>query len=98
MIGAIIRVVLRNVLGYTLVVVGAFLSLPGIPGPGNAIILVGLAFADWPGKRRFFRWLRSFHWFETVDGWIHRKFGIRMPEHPPSESIQQDQPPAQKDT
>ncbi|MFO0945806.1 MAG: hypothetical protein U1D30_07665 [Planctomycetota bacterium] len=85
-IGLAVRVVFRNVIGYSLVILGALLSVPGIPGPGNAIILLGLALADWPGKQRFFRWLRSFHWFEVVDGWIHRKFGFRMPEHSPTNS------------
>lgn len=76
----IVRTIVRNVLGYTLVVAGLGLSLPGVPGPGTALVLAGLALADWPGKRRFFRWMRSFAWFEALDRWLHRRFGIELPE------------------
>jgi hypothetical protein len=82
------RWLLKNLLGYALIVAGIVMSVPFIPGQGILTLFVGLAIADWPGKRRFFRWLRRFHWFERIDLWAHRKFGIRMPEHesgPPSE-------------
>lgn len=76
----IVRTIVRNVLGYALLVAGLGLSLPGIPGPGFALVLAGLALADWPGKRPFFRWMRSFAWFEALDRWLHRRFGIELPE------------------
>jgi len=44
-------VVLKNSLGATLVFLGVFLSLPGIPGQGLLTILAGVLLLDFPGKR-----------------------------------------------
>ena len=81
MIAAIAIRVARNIAGWVLLAVGAFLFIPFVPGPGFVFLLAGLALADWPGKRRFFRWLHSFPAFERCDRWIHRKLGFRLPEH-----------------
>jgi UPF0716 family protein affecting phage T7 exclusion len=45
----------KNLLGVLLVVVGAILALPGVPGQGLLTILVGLLLLDLPGKRRIER-------------------------------------------
>ena len=42
----------KNLLGVILIVVGVFLSLPGVPGQGLLTILVGVLLVDAPGKRR----------------------------------------------
>jgi len=44
-------VILKNLIGFVLIVVGIILSLPGIPGPGLVTILLGLVMLDIPGKR-----------------------------------------------
>lgn len=44
-------VILKNLIGLVLIVVGVILSLPGIPGPGVVTILLGLVMLDIPGKR-----------------------------------------------
>jgi hypothetical protein len=44
-------VILKNVLGAVLIVVGILLSLPGVPGQGILTILLGLIMMDIPGKR-----------------------------------------------
>jgi UPF0716 family protein affecting phage T7 exclusion len=44
-------VILKNLLGVALIVIGVVLSLPGIPGPGFVTILLGLVMLDIPGKR-----------------------------------------------
>ncbi|HMQ04099.1 MAG TPA: hypothetical protein PKD26_09300 [Pyrinomonadaceae bacterium] len=44
-------VVLKNVLGVFLVLLGLVLSLPGVPGQGLLTILLGLIMLDIPGKR-----------------------------------------------
>ena len=44
-------VILKNLLGVILVLVGIVLSLPGIPGQGILTILLGLILLDIPGKR-----------------------------------------------
>ncbi|MGB7207720.1 MAG: hypothetical protein WBD27_03580 [Pyrinomonadaceae bacterium] len=44
-------VILKNVLGVGLVILGLLLSLPGVPGQGLLTILLGLIMIDIPGKR-----------------------------------------------
>jgi hypothetical protein len=46
---------IKNLLGAVLVMVGAILSLPGVPGQGILTILIGLILLDFPGKRRLER-------------------------------------------
>lgn len=42
----------KNLLGAVLVLGGVVLSLPGVPGPGLVLILVGVSLLSFPGKRR----------------------------------------------
>ena len=49
--------VVKNLLGVVLVVLGVLLSLPGIPGQGVLTILMGIMLLDFPGKRRLERWV-----------------------------------------
>jgi hypothetical protein len=44
-------VVLKNIFGVFLVLLGIILSLPGVPGQGILTILLGLIMLDIPGKR-----------------------------------------------
>ena len=44
-------VILKNLLGLLLIVLGVLLSLPGVPGQGILTILLGLIMLDIPGKR-----------------------------------------------
>ena len=44
-------VILKNILGLILIVIGIILSLPGVPGQGILTILLGLIMMDIPGKR-----------------------------------------------
>lgn len=44
-------VILKNVLGVFLILLGIALSLPGVPGQGLLTILLGLIMLDIPGKR-----------------------------------------------
>ena len=44
-------VILKNVLGVLLILLGLILSLPGVPGQGLLTILLGLIMLDIPGKR-----------------------------------------------
>ena len=45
----------KNVLGVVLALLGVLLSLPGIPGPGFLLILIGMTLLNFPGKRRLAR-------------------------------------------
>jgi hypothetical protein len=45
-------IIIKNVGGLILVLVGIAMSLPGVPGPGVLTILFGIMLLDFPGKRR----------------------------------------------
>jgi hypothetical protein len=47
----------KNLLGALLIALGLVMSLPGVPGQGILTILIGAMLVDFPGKRRFERWL-----------------------------------------
>lgn len=44
-------VIVKNVFGFLLILLGILLSLPGVPGQGILTILLGLIMLDIPGKR-----------------------------------------------
>jgi hypothetical protein len=47
-----VRVIAKNLLGLLAIAVGLFLAIPGVPGPGLPIALVGIMLVSFPGKRR----------------------------------------------
>lgn len=49
----------KNLAGVFLVALGIVLSLPGVPGQGVLTILLGVMLLDFPGRRRFERWIVS---------------------------------------
>jgi hypothetical protein len=49
------RLIGKNLLGVVVALLGGLLSLPGIPGPGLFLILIGMTLLDFPGKRRLER-------------------------------------------
>ncbi len=46
----------KNVAGVLLILLGVIMSLPGVPGQGVLVILIGLTLVDFPGKRRLELW------------------------------------------
>lgn len=44
-------VVVKNIAGVMLIVLGLLMSLPGVPGQGLLTILLGLVLLDFPGKQ-----------------------------------------------
>lgn len=53
----VLFVAARNAFGYFLIALGVVLSLPGVPGQGLLTAFMGVLLIDFPGKRRFERWL-----------------------------------------
>lgn len=53
----VLAIIAKNLLGVVLVFVGILLSLPGVPGQGVLTILLGIMLLDFPGRRRFERWI-----------------------------------------
>lgn len=47
--------VIKNIVGFFLIVVGALMSVPGVPGQGLLTVLAGLIISDFPGKKRLAR-------------------------------------------
>lgn len=43
--------IMKNLIGVALVVLGIIMALPGVPGPGVVTILLGIMLLDFPGKR-----------------------------------------------
>jgi len=54
-----VGVIVKNMLGALLVLLGLLLSLPGIPGQGLLTILIGVMLLSFPGRRRLERRLVS---------------------------------------
>jgi hypothetical protein len=50
-------ILLKNLLGILLVVLGGIMALPVIPGPGILMLVLGVMLLDFPGKRRLEQWL-----------------------------------------
>jgi hypothetical protein len=48
---------LKNLLGSLLAVLGSIMVFPGIPGPGVLMLVLGVMLLDFPGKRRLEQWL-----------------------------------------
>jgi hypothetical protein len=51
-LGHVIGRVSKNVVGVLLILGGIVLMLPGVPGPGIVVVLLGLSLTDLPGKHR----------------------------------------------
>jgi hypothetical protein len=67
--------ILKNVAGVVVVVLGFVMALPGVPGPGVFTMLLGVMLLDYPGKRRFERWvIRRPRLHATADR-IRRRYG-----------------------
>jgi hypothetical protein len=47
-----IGIVLKNFFGVILILLGAILSVPGLPGQGLLTVLAGILLLDFPGKRK----------------------------------------------
>jgi len=58
-----------------LILLGLFLSLPGVPGQGILTILIGVMLLNFPGKRRLERWLVSRPRVLPVINGLRARFG-----------------------
>src|SRR5215831_12667871 len=50
-------ILLKNLLGSLLIVLGGIMAVPVIPGPGILMLVLGVMLLDFPGKRRLEQWL-----------------------------------------
>lgn len=55
-------------LGFFLIAIGLVLSLPGVPGPGLAIVFLGLVVLS-----------DHYHWAKRMTDWVQRKWARIWP-------------------
>jgi len=72
----------RNVAGVMLILVGAVLSIPGVPGQGLLTVLAGVLLVDFPGRRRLERMLVGRRGVLPALNRLRARFG-RPPLRPP---------------
>ena len=77
-----LRRILRNIAGVLLVVAGAVLSIPGVPGQGLLTMLVGVLLVDFPQRQRMERALARRAAVLTALNRLRTRFG-RAPLRPP---------------
>ena len=46
----------KNVLGFVLILLGIVMALPGVPGQGLLVMVIGLTLINFPGKQRLELW------------------------------------------
>jgi len=56
-----VRRIVKVILGFLLILVGLVLSVPGIPGPGLALVALGLVLLSeqFPWARRILEWVKG---------------------------------------
>ena len=89
----ILVLVIKNLVGYLLVLIGVVLSLPGVPGQGVLTILIGLTMLNFPGKRRLELLIVRSSPVNRAINWIRAKY-----RRPPLGIPDRDCEPAASDT
>lgn len=69
-----VGIVLKNVLGAVLILLGVILSIPGFPGQGLLTMLAGVFLLDFPGKHRLLYKILSRPLFLQPINHLRRKF------------------------
>lgn len=57
-----VRKLIRVIVGFLVLITGLILAIPGVPGPGIALILLGLVILS-----------AHFHWARRSVEWVKRK-------------------------
>src|SRR5947209_7170154 len=79
-----IWMVLKNVLGVSIVIIGIVLSLPLVPGPGLPLIALGISLTTFPGKRKLELLLLRRKWIMGPLNLLRGRFGrppLEVPAH-----------------
>ena len=71
----VLAIIGKNLAGVFLVILGVLLSLPGIPGQGVLTILLGVMLLDFPGRRRFERWIVTRPKVRSAVNKLRKRFG-----------------------
>jgi hypothetical protein len=65
----------KNLIGYLIVLLGIAMAIPGVPGQGLLLILIGMTLVDFPGKRRVERRLIAIPSVLRVVNLLRKRFG-----------------------
>ena len=67
--------ILKNIVGVILILIGGVLSVPLVPGPGVLVLLMGLMLTSFPGKRKLvLKLLRTRFVLKPVN-WLRHRAG-----------------------
>ncbi|MEO5341420.1 MAG: hypothetical protein H7837_13045 [Magnetococcus sp. MYC-9] len=80
----------RQALGLVSLLLGIFLGIPGVPGPGFVFIALAVLLLDFPGKQRLISLLQHKRWFRIARVVIRKKMNVLlvMPKNaPPVEMV-----------
>ena len=69
---------LYQLTGVVMFVIGIVLSLPYVPGPGWAFIIIALLLTSYPGKNSFISWIRGKRWFRYLRVYLKKKANILL--------------------
>ncbi len=75
--------ILKNLLGFILILCGLVMAIPLVPGPGLAFLFVGLSLTEFPGKKSLeIRILRLGMMLHPID-WLRARFRRPPLQFPP---------------
>jgi hypothetical protein len=67
---------LKKSIGSFVVILGGMMALPGVPGPGLLIMLLGIMLGDFRGQHRFERWLIRRPGVLFIINTLRKSFGV----------------------
>lgn len=69
---------LYQLAGIVMFFIGVVLSLPYVPGPGWAFIIIALLITNYPGKSSFIAWIRKKAGFRYLRVYLKKKVNILL--------------------
>ncbi|MBF0145867.1 MAG: hypothetical protein HQL84_06615 [Magnetococcales bacterium] len=69
---------IRQAMGIISIIIGLFLSIPGIPGPGFVLVFFGILLLDFPGKTRLINRFRHRRWFRLTRVFLRKRLRILL--------------------
>jgi hypothetical protein len=67
--------IIKNILGAAIILLGCLMAVPGVPGPGLPIALIGVMLMDFPAMRRLERWLISRNGVLSTINLLRERYG-----------------------
>lgn len=74
----IVGFIRRQLVVILVVVLGLLMAVPYVPGPGILTIFLALFIGNYPGKKRFIRWIRQKRWFRKGRYFLRQRYRILM--------------------